>query len=172
MDKNLELDFINQIMLYTTILRERGFAIKLKFWNKCPIELDGVDAMLLKNAFYNSFYNVFEKLLSEDVNFNKFDLEAFGLLFGVSVSEFVEFLNNFIEVASRVLSKKERSILDDVDVKSIYIDMERFRMNMLNYILQALMAMSQKLYDGIVDREIEEKYDNIFVIDSLLLGGR
>lgn len=49
MENNLELELINKIMLFGTILKERGFDIKLKFWNVEPIEITASDIMSLKN---------------------------------------------------------------------------------------------------------------------------
>lgn len=172
MNENLELEAINKIMFYSTILRERGYDIKFKFWNTNPIELDGIDALDLKNQLRNSFYNLFETLLREGCAFNEYDLNSFGVLFGTTNMEFVEMLENFVQVAGRVLNKEKRSLEDEVDVKIIGVSMEQMRMNMLKYILQSLMDMTEKLHDGVIADEITQKYDDIFIIETLLYGGR
>lgn len=174
MNDNLELELINKIMMFGTILKERGFDIKLKFWNVEPIEITLLDIKSLKNSLYYAFYNVFEILLRDGVAFNRYDLEAFSSMFGITVEKFVEFLNGFIDISCRVMNKnnKERSLEEKLDVKMVSLDLDNYRKRMLNYLVISLMEMTQKLHDGVVDEEILQKYDSLFIIESLTYGGR
>lgn len=174
MENNLELELINKIMLFGTILKERGFDIKLKFWNVEPIEITASDIMALKNSLHYAFYNVFEILLRDGVAFNRYDLEAFSSMFGITVEKFVEFLNGFIDISCRVMNKnnKERTLEEKLDVKMVSLDLDNYRKRMLNYLVISLMEMTQKLHDGVVDEEILQKYDSLFIIESLTYGGR
>lgn len=174
MNNKLELEIVNKIKFYSKVLREKGFDIKLKFWNTVPLDMSGLDITSLKDVLYSNFYNVFETLLREGGSFTGYELESIAIMFGISVNELTDFLNNFIEISSKVINKniKDRTLEENVDVKIIYIDLERFRVNILNYILQALMEMAQKLDNGILDEEVVQKYDNMFIIESLLFGGR
>ena len=174
MDDNLELECINKIMLYGTILKDRGFDIKFKFWNTNPIDITDLDILTLKNSLYFAFYNVFEILLRDGGAFNRFELEAFSTMFAVSPERLIEFLNNFVDVSSKVMNKsnEQRSEEEKIDVKILSLDLNNYRKRMINYLLEALMEMTQKLYDGIVDEEILQKYDSLFIIESLTFGGR
>lgn len=174
MNGNLELELINKIMFYGTVLRERGFDIKLKFWNSNPIEITGMDNLALKSSLDYAFYNVFETLLREGGAFNRFELEAFSSIFEIPTAKLTEFLNNFIEVSSKVINKsdKERTWEENLDVKMLSWDLDNYRRRMLDYLVNSLMEMTQKLYDGVVDDEILQKYDSLFIIESLTFGGR
>ena len=174
MENNLELELINKIMLFGTILKERGFDIKLKFWNVEPIEITASYIMALKNSLHYAFYNVFEILLRDGASFNRYDLEAFSSMFGVTVENFIEFLDNFIDVSSRVMNKKaeQRTEEDNFKVMILSWDLNNYRKRMINYLLEALLEMTQKLHDGVVDEEIVQKYDSLFIIESLNFGGR
>lgn len=170
MENSFELKVINCMMVYGTILKEKGYLVKLKFWGADAISLNDGDVVFLRNALSNNFYNIFETILREKNSaFNAFELETFSNVFDVTPSEFIEFLNSMIDVASRVMFKDngDRTWEDTIDVKMIQVDMERFRANMLKYILDALVDMTRNM-----SSEVIEKYDDLFIIEVLDLGGR
>ncbi len=168
MENIFELKIINTMMIYGKILKEKGYLVKIKFWGVDNISLNDGDVVALKNKLSNSFYNVFETLLRENGGtFNKYELEAFANIFDVTTGEVIEFLNNLMDLASRLITKSDRTMEEDIDIKMLRIDMERFRINMLRYILDALGEMARDMSD-----EVIEKYDGVFIIESRTFGGR
>ena len=69
-------------------------------------------------------------------------------------------------------NNKERTLEEKLDVKMVSLDLDNYRKRMLNYLVISLMEMTQKLHDGVVDEEILQKYDSLFIIESLTYGGR
>ena len=167
MENRFELEVINSIMVYGEILKEKGYSVKLKFWGVDAIPLNEGDVIILKNTLSNSFYNVFETLLREGGVFNACELEAFAKVFDVDTSEVTDFLNNMMEMASRLMYKSNRTLEENISLKMLHIDMERFRINMLKFISDATSEMAHDMSD-----EIILKYDDVFVIESLEFGGR
>ena len=166
MEKQFELEIINTIARYTDILKEQGYLVKLKFWGGNIVSLNG-DVMVLKNTLSNCFYNVFETLLREGGSFNYYELESLAIVFDVTTNEVIDFLNNMMDVASKVMYKKNRDMEDIINLKVLYVDMERFRINYLRFILEAMMDMVNNM-----SKETILKYDNIFIVESLEYGGR
>ena len=166
MEKQFELEIINTIARYTDILKEQGYLVKLKFWGGNIVSLNG-DVMVLKNTLSNCFYNVFETLLREGGAFNYYELESLAIVFDVTTNEVIDFLNNMMDVASKVMYKKNRDMEDIINLKVLYVDMERFRINYLRFILEAMMDMVNNM-----SKETILKYDNIFIVESLEYGGR
>lgn len=166
MEKQFELEIINTIARYTDILKEQGYLVKLKFWGGNIVSLNG-DVMVLKNTLSNCFYNVFETLLREGGSFNYYELESLALVFDVTTNEVIDFLNNMTDIASKVMYKKNRTMEDIINLKVLYVDMERFRINYLRFILEAMMDMVNNM-----SKETILKYDNIFIVESLEYGGR
>ena len=167
MENRFELEVINSIMVYSEILKEKGYSVKLKFWGVDAIPLNEGDVIILKNTLSNSFYNVFETLLRDGGSFNTYELEAFAKVFDVDTSEVTDFLNNMMEMASRLMYKSNRTPEENMSLKMLHIDMERFRINMLKFISDATSEMAHDMSD-----EIILKYDDVFVIESLEFGGR
>lgn len=167
MENRFELEVINSIMVYGEILKEKGYSVKLKFWAVDAIPLNEGDVITLKNTLSNSFYNVFETLLRDGGSFNTYELEAFAKVFDVDTSEVTEFLNNMMEMASRLMYKSNRTPEENMSLKMLHIDMERFRINMLKFISDATSEMAHDMSD-----EVILKYDDVFVIESLEFGGR
>lgn len=167
MENRFELEVINSIMVYGEILKEKGYSVKLKFWGEDAIPLNEGDVIILKNTLSNSFYNIFETLLREGGVFNAYELEAFAKVFDVDTSEVTDFLNNMMEMASRLMYKSNRTPEENMSLKMLHIDMERFRINMLKFISDATSEMAHDMSD-----EIILKYDDVFVIESLEFGGR
>lgn len=167
MENNFELKVINVILECGEILRERGYLVKLKFWGINAIPLNDIDAITLRNTISNSFYNVFETLLREGGSFNAYELESFAKMFGLTINEIIGFLNNLMEIASRLIYKSDRTIEENIDVKMLYVNMECFRSNMLKFIYDAMVEMSQNMSD-----EVIEKYSGVFLIETLEFGSR
>ena len=167
MENRFELEVINSIMVYGEILKEKGYSVKLKFWGVDAIPLNEGDVIILKNTLSNSFYNVFETLLRDGGSFNTYELEAFAKVFDVDTSEVTDFLNNMMEMASRLMYKSNRTPEENMSLKMLHIDMERFRINMLKFISDATSEMAHDMSD-----EVILKYDDVFVIESLEFGGR
>lgn len=167
MENRFELEVINSIMVYSEILKEKGYSVKLKFWGVDAIPLNEGDVIILKNTLSNSFYNIFETLLRDGGSFNTYELEAFAKVFDVDTSEVTEFLNNMMEMASRLMYKSNRTPEENMSLKMLHIDMERFRINMLKFISDATSEMAHDMSD-----EVILKYDDVFVIESLEFGGR
>ena len=167
MESNLELKVINTIMLYGKILKEKGYLIKLKFWRINAIPLTEEDVMVLRNSLSYGFYNLFETLIRDGVAFNAYELEAFAKIFKVTTREITEFFDSMMNVASRLMYKSKRTMEEKTDVEMLRVDMEKFRVNMLRFIMESLMEMAQG-----IDEDIKEKYDSIFIFESLEFGGR
>lgn len=167
MENRFELEVINSIMVYGEILKEKGYSVKLKFWGVDAIPLNEGDVIILKNTLSKSFYNVFETLLRDGGSFNTYELEAFAKVFDVDTSEVTDFLNNMMEMASRLMYKSNRTPEENMSLKMLHIDMERFRINMLKFISDATSEMAHDMSD-----EVILKYDDVFVIESLEFGGR
>ena len=167
MENRFELEVINSIMVYGEILKEKGYSVKLKFWGVDAIPLNEGDVIILKNTLSNSFYNIFETLLREGGVFNAYELGAFAKVFDVDTSEVTDFLNNMMEMASRLMYKSNRTPEENMSLKMLHVDMERFRINMLKFISDATSEMAHDMSD-----EVILKYDDVFVIESLEFGGR
>lgn len=167
MENRFELEVINSIMIYGKMLKEKGYSVKLKFWGVDAISLNEEDVIILKNILSNSFYNVFETLLRDGGAFNAYELGAFAKIFDVDTGEVTEFLNNMMEMSSRLMYKSNRTLEENISLKMLHIDMERFRINMLKFIRDALWDMAHNMSD-----EVILKYDDVFVIESLEYGGR
>ena len=167
MENRFELEVINSIMIYGKMLKEKGYSVKLKFWGVDAISLNEEDVIILKNILSNSFYNVFETLLRDGGAFNAYELGAFAKIFDVDTGEVTEFLNNMMEMSSRLMYKSNRTPEENISLKMLHIDMERFRINMLKFIRDALWDMAHNMSD-----EVILKYDDVFVIESLEYGGR
>ena len=167
MENRFELEVINSIMVYGEILKEKGYSVKLKFWGVDAIPLNEGDVIILKNTLSNSFYNIFETLLRDGGSFNAYELEAFAKVFDVDTSEVTDFLNNMMEMASRLMYKSNRTPEENMSLKMLHVDMERFRINMLKFISDATSEMAHDMSD-----EVILKYDDVFVIESLEFGGR
>ena len=67
---------------------------------------------------------------------------------------------------------EQRTEEDNFKVMILSWDLNNYRKRMINYLLEALLEMTQKLHDGVVDEEIVQKYDSLFIIESLNFGGR
>ena len=96
-----------------------------------------------------------------------YELEAFAKIFDVDTGEVTEFLNNMMEMSSRLMYKSNRTLEENISLKMLHIDMERFRINMLKFISDAIGEMAYDMSD-----EVILKYDDVFVIESLEYGGR
>lgn len=96
-----------------------------------------------------------------------YELEAFAKVFDVDTSEVTDFLNNMMEMASRLMYKSNRTPEENMSLKMLHVDMERFRINMLKFISDAIGEMAYDMSD-----EVILKYDDVFVIESLEYGGR
>ena len=167
-----ELKLLSRIIYYDKYLQSFGYNVKLKFWKIGLIDVNGIDdPIVLKKDVDYKFLALFETLLSgKTVCFDSSELMALSNLFNVSINQMVIFFDCFIGISQDILSKDERSE-EEKDIVNSFLDtLKAFKMSMLNYWVNALEDMTVGLQ---IERDLMlEKYDNNFLIETLLLGDR